>query len=228
MPAISLNPLREALLAKGLPADYVRRTLGELADHLTESDSVDAGRLGEPRRLAKQFAREYRQSTFAGRHPWLSSLLLAFVLMHLLVIGYYLVISLIFLGFARVVGITDDGDGPADRLETGLDIAFTLGAIIPFVLVARLAARQVRRMGRGRWWAVGLFAVVTLLSGLCATNMQFAPSPGGHGTLMIGYGVGAVAEWKPLVQALVVAVCGWLFCRHMFDGRVIREASAEG
>lgn len=233
MQTVSLNPLREALINKGLPADYIRRTLHELADHLAEAEGVDAGRLGDPRRLARQFAREYRRGTFAGRHPVFSSLLLAFVLMHLLVIGYYLATMLLFVGLMRLFGV-NGGDGdypPVEHLGSGLswllDASFALGAVVPFVLVARLTARQARRMGRGRWPAIGLFAVITLLAGLCATNMQFAPSPGGHGTLMIGYGVGAgpvlgdTSTWlvRALIQALVVAGCGWLFCRRMFDGR---------
>jgi hypothetical protein len=234
MQTASLNPLREALISKGLPADYIRRTLGELADHLAEAGSVDAERLGNPRRLAKQFAREYRGTTFAGRHPFLSSLLLAFVLMHLLVIAYYLATTLLLVGLSRLLGAAAP-DHLGLEFSSMMNGAFALGAVVPFVFVARLTARQVRRMGRGRWSAIGLFAVVTLLAGLCATNMQCTHAPGGHGTVTIGYGLttgpilgdASTSFLRPLTQALVVAGCGGLFCRRMFSARHTAPESAE-
>ena len=236
MSQTSLNPLRSALVAKGLPADYIRRTIDELADHLVDADNVDADdRLGSPRLLAKQFAREYRARSFAGRHPVASLLLLTLVLMHVIVIGYYVAVTLTAHIYAWLSGlplaeVVDEAPLPIDELGPGLfmvlHVLYALGAFVPYALIAWFASRHVRKMGRGRRAGIAVFAVVALLAGMCMTNMTLAQSAGERSTLTLGY---ALSLWaapgnsptillRCLLQALAVVTCGWWFSSGTFAG----------
>jgi hypothetical protein len=84
----SLHILRNELLRRGLPREYVERVTGELADHADDlaaeaSRAAPAAatsamqpplaeRLGDPVRLADGLSREFQRRTFLGRHPWLT------------------------------------------------------------------------------------------------------------------------------------------------------------
>lgn len=87
----SLRGLRDELLRRRLPRDYVERVTAELADHFEDiaseeppgamDGSAAAKRLGCRALLAGQIVRQFQRGTFCGRHPWLSLIVLPVLIM---------------------------------------------------------------------------------------------------------------------------------------------------
>ena len=239
MPQALLKPLRKSLVSQGLPADYISRTLDELNDHLVDADSPDAmARLGEPRRLAKRFAREYRSSTFVGRHPVVSFVLLAVVLLQVVFTLYHLIALFSVVAVAMLNGINVFAE---DSLQMGelsptlravLIVLFACGSFVPFAVVSWLASGFVKRIGRGPKWAVGVFAVLALLASTCLANVHVAETFGEKSSLTLSQSfpppvtasASLVVLSRPLLQALVVVTCGWMFCHRLYDDRLLELA----
>ena len=81
----AIESLRRRLIARGLPASYVRRATEELDDHYEDvlddalaaglsrsgAERAAAGALGRVERLESQFLQRSRTMVFAQRHPFL-------------------------------------------------------------------------------------------------------------------------------------------------------------
>src|SRR6516162_152823 len=102
---LSLDSLHIELMRKGLPREYVRRVVQELADHQQDiqdegpgsrtsggspSPTEEADRLGNPHALVDAIVSTYRASTFCGRHPWLTFVIVPIPLVILSFIGVIL------------------------------------------------------------------------------------------------------------------------------------------
>jgi len=71
-----LEEVQRRLAESNLPPAYIRRFMGELADHLEDVDegntSMEAdvsSRLGDPNQVAEAAIASYRRRSFLGRHP---------------------------------------------------------------------------------------------------------------------------------------------------------------
>lgn len=86
-PPLEPSALYAELIRRGLPADYARRTAGELDDHRADlladlrtnraedPEGVADERLGATRKLARKIAADYQRRSWFGRWPLLSFLL---------------------------------------------------------------------------------------------------------------------------------------------------------
>ena len=177
------NRLETAMRRQGMPADYVDRLIDELSDHaesiLREKPSIDAkeldaeqfvsSRMGSPDELAAAALCEYRQRTFAGRHPVVTFVAgPAFVLCGTFAAG----VLLIFVGCWLIDAVTGARFLANDELgtyPTALEMLVirgvsTLIRFLPFAASALLYIRWGLRSGRCGWAAVacGLIAVAAV------------------------------------------------------------------
>jgi hypothetical protein len=181
------DKLRRDLQKQRLPLAYIDRLIGELSDHLidsqTENPSMDAqvalDRIGSADKIAAAASSQFRRRTFTGRHPWFT-----------FVVGPFLIAPLAFLFFAlslafvlSVVGIAAElagrqiTDNPLeDSIVLAIAQAFNLLArFVPFIIAAWFFCRLAKRNGRDHW-AISACVILALLSGLVVSEI----TPGTH------------------------------------------------
>lgn len=216
-----LDALRANLIARGLPARYVRRVVEELQDH--QQDIVDErgmvsaeSRIGDPTVLAERIVAEFRASRFVGRHP-----ALAFVVTPIpLVIAAWMVV---FLGLALLSSPLEEAAGVTGRNVGAYAIYLGL-RFVPFAGTAFVLCRSAYRSGRGRWSLVAC-VLVALLAGSLVANLTFST---GHedgrlmfGTLFLTPGIAG----RPLAEAgrqlvqMAVPLAIWLCFALRFEWR---------
>lgn len=181
----SPDRLRGDLLRRGLPRSYVRRVVGELADHradlLAEGGPEAPGRLGDPRGLADLVASQYRRRTFLGRHPWLSFAVgvLTYVVapISLLVLGSWLGAEFL---FALAIGLRGLVEGHLGFSAFALfcRVLCLASFHVPLAGVAILAGRRAYRTGQGRGWLAASCLVLVALTGICYPSLVVSPIPG--------------------------------------------------
>jgi hypothetical protein len=227
--------LVQQLHQQHLPASYIDRLVEELADHAVdlqqENASMDAQQslqlLGSAADLAAVAGREFRQHTFAGRHPWLTFVAgpVAFV---------PVLFVMLIVGFTGVGWVLDAVIGscwcsdevlqlPLSETEariewwfiTGFDCYVRFG---PFVLAAWVFSRWARRSELRRW-GLAACVIVALIAGLLSTKS--VPSHGENpGLWMIG--LTFQPHLRQLVQFVVPLALGcWLlgFVPRLFMNR---------
>jgi hypothetical protein len=165
----SLQILRNDLLRRGLPRDYIERVTSELADHAddmaaaTGRSSPAPARLGDPLRLAEGIAREFRRRTFLGRHPCFTFLALPVGAM----IAVWLAATLsIEVTVALLLAIA--GETPSDAWRWAAAIvagvlAFGMTYVSP-AIVCWWALRKARQTTHAWSWAWAATAVLLLTS----------------------------------------------------------------
>jgi hypothetical protein len=191
----ALQSLARKLLLRGLPQAYVRRAIGELAEHWEDlkGEALDAGLslseaearatrdLGDAETLAATLAAKMQRGSWFGRHPILGFCWLP--------IGAILVW---WLGFCLVAGWTSGAWQWSDNRSLPEPNWLLLQAMVSWCPVAAAAASPAlfcwiaTRSFRGFKWAFIACAIVSLHQGI-----QFArlTSPGSDGQVefRVGY-----------------------------------------
>jgi hypothetical protein len=214
----SLQILRNELVRRGLPRDYVARVTGELADHVddmaaeagcsvTSATSVMrpqlADRLGDPVRLADGIAREFQRRTFLGRHPWLAFVALpAGAMIAAWVATNVIIVLLVQLLLGMGGAIPSDAWRWAAAIVAGT-LAYGMTYGMP-VLLWWWALRKARQTTRAWSWAWATTTVLVLASFMFRISV-FRMDNGRFGidssiplrfALGVLYGDSLSADWK--------------------------------
>jgi hypothetical protein len=230
--------LRNELRGRGLPAAYIDRLVGELADHAldlqTEDTSMEAQqaneRLGTTEQVAVAASREFHRRTFANRYPVLTFILGPVAAVPTL----FILILLVAYGIAWIVGSTLElvagGRVPQFSEQTEAQVAAWFVAcfdgytrFVPFALTAWIFCRWGRRASMRRW-AFAACGIVAVMAGLILTRST--PGTGREpGLYMLG--LTFHPNVRQLMQIVVpLAVGGWCLLRVPRSSRPTRvEAS---
>ena len=206
-----LRKLRSLLLRRGLPADYVRRAVQELADHhadLVEGEPRGVGvppatqisataddawrRLGDVEQIGDELVRKYRLRTFAGRHPLLSFVIAPLpATIVLWVVAFFASWTAIF-AVADLLGNAGSGEPTTDWTTATDPLLLWLMQVVHYGVLAvppGLAAwwfcRLARRSGRGLKWAAASCVLVLLLGYMVWSKLE-SPHDGQGGRLLLG------------------------------------------
>ena len=184
----SLDTLRFHLTQRGLPPDYVERSVGELADHhadlvaelrakgqSSDAASSDAAmRLGDTRKLASRIVRDYQRRTWRGRWPLVSYLLLP---IPLLLIGWVVsVASLYLLGT-----LLEFAGGQPPQITTSVQLVMVESIFVWLLLILPAAltywwGRAALQTTRNRWYVLVTGAVLALAMGCCYHDVRVSQS----------------------------------------------------
>jgi hypothetical protein len=206
-----LDKLRTHLLRRGLPADYVSRTVQELADHhadLAEAESAENGdraneawrRLGDVEQLGTELARKYHARTFFGRHPLLTFVIAPLPAMIVFWVATFFLGWMAVFGVATLLGNAADGALTTDW-SVGTDplpmwsvlMAHYAILAVPPGIGAWWFCRRARRSGRGLGWAAMSCGLVVALAYVVWGKLEM-PHDGLGGRMLLGIRC-------PLVQA---------------------------
>jgi hypothetical protein len=210
--------LRRTFAKTPLPRNYTERLLVELLDHfadLTEEDhvmSTDAisNRLGSPQFLANRAVAEFRQRTFAGRHPVLT-FLVAPIPCTLLCIA-----ATLFVVFALGSLIPDEAiHEPSNLTATSVGLAtFTWSLrLIPFAFLAFLFSRIAYRSGSGWRWGMAASLLIAVLAAGFSVDYHLPTLEPNSGTFMLGLAV-PPGLLQLLQFAIPAGIAMWLARRH--------------
>ena len=203
-PSLS-EQLRRELIGRRLPRYYVHRVVREFDDHAqdihTEGDAATPARLGDPRQLARHFAREFRARSFAGRHPWLVFL-----------IGPIpCTIALAILVFTAGFWLLDSLGSfqPAASTRWGTQflalVACHVGLTLPLLTVMYCFGRSALRSGCGARWLWAVCALECALALLVNTQLRLPTAPG-NGRFSVGLSFPPAGNWWLAALPLLVAV----------------------
>ena len=244
-----LEWVRAELARRRLPADYCRRLLIELSDHLhtfTEDLGMDAvdpqslfHRMGQPSVIAETAQREFRKTRFALRHP-----LFTFILGPVLCLVLFYVAE--FLGLWAVVTsaswFVDDAwpERNAAWFDPMLPTIVYLIAIVPIAAAAAFFCRLAFRCDCPRRWPAVACLVIALLSAFYFSDVAM-PSSGNRGLLhgsrvissdrsqenkhKVFFGAGInrrPSVFQMLQVAIPLSICGWAIYR---DSRRQRQTT---
>lgn len=213
-----LPGLERLLLRRGLPRDYVRRTIDELDAHrgdVAQSDPRSTAALatsrvlGDPRALAARLVQDYRSARFAGRRP-----LLTFVVapIPLALLVWVLCLAV---GAAIAFAVVSLFGEYSLWTFTALEFLHRLSAIAPQLLCGWWFVRLSRRSGWGWAWAVPACGLVALTWWLFQSELVLPTAPGA-GQFRVGLGASSVLVWP----AVAIVLAAWGLVR--FD----RQAAA--
>jgi hypothetical protein len=179
--------LVEELLRQGLPKKQVDRLVEELTDHaedvLSENQSIDAdqaleSRLGSPAQLAAVAKEEFKQSTFAGRHP-----LLTFVVGPIATALGIFAITLLVIAFVTWSASLIDPEIETNPISSAQNaiVAYRICQtvslffrFVPFVLSAWVFVTLSRRTGLHSWSF--LACLVVAVSAFCFKSVAVLQS----------------------------------------------------
>jgi hypothetical protein len=184
----SLEPLRQDLVRRGLPLDYVERVIGEMEDHLADlaQDAERAGpgsdaacrptarHLGCPRRLADLVVSQFRAGSFCGRHPAIAFLLAPLPLVFL---GWVLA-SVTLLSALAAMRAGFDATPPAAAWDWLCQAAAAVAQAGPVAGATVVFCRLSYRCGRGWPWAAGASGLLVLLTASFQSTVWMAAETG--------------------------------------------------
>lgn len=206
--------LRTELARHRLPQAYIDRVVEEMGDHHSEllkehamSDERAAERLGNIEWLARQMADRYPRRTLAGRHPWLTFVVLP--------------VPLLFAAWATVVAFTlltawaveAFGVPSIDWSPEAARFASSLGTMalcfLPPAAVVVWVLRAARESGASwRLPSAGL-GLVALLAFLFHGSLHVAPESGeSHLRMGLTLGAGLLSGMHALQLLAPLAVAG--------------------
>lgn len=210
----SLDTVRTTLIRRGLPADYVRRVVGELEDHqldiagetavTDEATTTGSDRLGDFDQLAVALAERYHARTFAGRHPIVTFLiapipavLLAWAAM---LLGIFGVVQLYEIWFEL------SGKTITDLSSTVVGMALVMYVaeiVVPPAVIALFFSWLAYRGGKGMICSCAATLLVAFAA-LCFNSGLAFPVTPGTGTFFVGFGFSPGIFFGPqLLQMLV-------------------------
>lgn len=241
-----LDDLRQRLAKRALPASYIQRFVGELADHLEdlkeENMSTDASvvsRLGQPEQVADAAITAYRRRSFLGRHPvaallvfGVSPVIMQIVVFVLTIVGVKAVVMI-----ADRLGIFRDHGRyapPSEMAVTIMSYAFSLVfLIVPTILAGLLYGKLAKRLSTGREWMVVSCIVLAATAMLPSWYVGIRADATGHPFVVGG-------PWIPflshgcsdyyshileLAQLAALLAIGWWFMRRKHDRDRLHLAS---
>lgn len=213
--------LTSELRRHGLPSAYIDRLVDELADHsadlFTEDQRMDAtqtepeieSRLGTAEQLAAAAVTEYRQRTFAGRHP-----VLTFIFGPIFAALLTLVtIMLLLIGIGWLLNALDGGSLESNGLSNEPPTSFQLGLMhtvnfvvrfVPFAISAWFFFRMGRRCGLPKWSLVA--CTIVAVTAVFFSSVISQTTADGHGMWTIGFGTSIGLD--QFIQALVPLALG--------------------
>lgn len=218
----SMDIVRNTLIRRGLPNNYVRRVVTELEDHqldIAGEQSVtdepapeDSTRLGDFEQLAIALADRYHARTFAGRHPVVTFLLapipavlLAWAAMLLVIIG---VVQLYEFFFDQAGGTISELSSTVVGFALVLYIA---EIVVPPAAIALFFSWLAHRGGKGVIWSCAATMLVAFAA-LCFQSALAFPITPGTGTYSVGFGFSPALLLGPqLLQMFVPILAAALF-----------------
>jgi hypothetical protein len=223
-----LESVREQLIARRLPRDYIERFMEELADHfhdLTEENMESANdaiiRLGDPQQVAKAAADEYRRRTFLGRHPVIAFLTFAIsplITLPLLAVGemiaVYGVLYLVTSAIAAIFHIHDDASAHLGAtVDATIQILLpVLFVIIPSLILTAVYSRLARRTASPQTWLIVSCGLIAALASAPIFMCRFDPK---RNYDLLGIGAHWPITIMQFVQfALPIVFAAWLSKRR--------------
>jgi len=201
----ALDGLLAQLLRRGLPAEYARRAVAEMADH--HQDLVDelraagesesqaateaARRLGEVRTLVKKTVREYQRRYWCGRRPLATFVFGPIPFMILAWLALTLIACCIIWPLEQM-GVTanPEVDGIVSPLEYwSTCVAQSMYLLISPALVLLALAWRAKRAAMGSGWgclSAGILAVFARLFWIGFAGGVRTDMPADQGMLMLG------------------------------------------
>jgi hypothetical protein len=214
-----LRKLQAGLLRRGLPEDYVKRAVQELADHhadlreaqqpgMTGGEAVAWQELGDVDRLGDELVRKYHARSFAGRHP-----LLTFVVAPLPTIlamwsatfvGFWLAVWGVLEAVSCVVDARTWADAEPPPLVEWVLMALQPALFyVPPAVVAWSFCRTARRSGRGPAWGAASCLLLALLAMFVVFDLR-GPHDGQAASLMVGlWSLGFSQKHLPITNQLL-------------------------
>jgi hypothetical protein len=205
----SFEMLRADLVRRGLPTDYARRAVQELADHHadllangpTREDGSDVAwrSLGNAKHLADNLVREYRAQTLIGRHPWIT-----FVLAPAPVALVWWTATLL-LGWMFVFGVVAPAlDFAEGETVAQMDLRFVWTLVTfhyaslaaPPAIAAWWFSRLARRSGLGVRWITAACALIALVALVVVSDLRL-PYESHQGRLIFGLALPLPEAWIP-------------------------------
>jgi len=217
------DELRNRLLRQGLPADYVRRLVGELNDHFQDlkeetmrTDVEACAQLGPVEEVARAVTTAYRQRSFLGRHPLAAFLVFAVSPVALSILAMPVVFFAAY-WLGRGLGYWDQagvhlGVWGRSVLPYGLTL---VAIVLPTALLSLLYCRVAQRIGMGKRWMLLSCGVLAVFA--AAVHCQVLLDPSGHGRLTVGVGVHDLLQ---LAQPVLPLVLGGWFLRRTAAARL--------
>lgn len=217
-----LEHLRHELARQNLPPLYVERLVEELSDHLTDfmedrmsTDAKDlrsvADRLGAVRDIAAAAHSEFRKTTFWGRHPLVSFVLLPILALPVVWAASFVVVLLA----AKLLGF-ESGGNPSQALAECVEWAMPgvvfASLFAPVVAVAALVCRLGQRAGVNWKWTVSACSIVAVIGGMAVANIVL-PNGATKGAMMFGFSVSqspGLAQILQFAAPLAIGIwAGW-------------------
>jgi len=201
---VSLESMADALVRKGLPAEYAERATAELVDHrrdivdelrtlglsAADADKEADNRIGDIHKLIKKLTREFRGRRFYGRWP-----IVTFILSPMLALyGVWILMAAICVyGSQFVASLLSRLHGSEPTLATVAEIKLFMGwitfnAIAPICL-ATLYTHLALRAGFGRRWAATSVVQIALFAGFLGWQADHA-----NGRVILSVPVGVTAS----------------------------------
>jgi hypothetical protein len=215
-----LRTLREELLLRGLPLDYVERVIAEFADHaddLAEEAAAtgpaapsatvlpsSAARLGDPRRLADQITRQFQRRTFLGRHPWWTFLVLPTGAL----VASWIITLVCIVGLAELSDSWVDGVEVTRLAASGIIHGMTCAAPLLICAWAVRKARQTGRLGPWPWLATLIVIGMGVVFGVDTFRTN-------DGKLAVVFGFFEVALRHLLYGLYAGFPAGWITWRQL-------------
>lgn len=217
-----LETLRRELARQNLPPFYVERLVEELSDHFTDfmedrmsTDAKDlrsvASHLGTVRDIAAAAHSEFRKTTFWGRHP-----IVSFVLLPILALPAVWAVSfIVVLLTAKLLGF-ESGGSPSQAMtewaEWAMPGVLFAALFAPVVAVAALVCRLGQRAGVNWKWTVCACSIVAVIGGMAIANIVL-PSGAAQGKMTFGFGLSqspSLAQILQFVAPLSIGIwAGW-------------------
>lgn len=210
----SLNTVRKTLIRRGLPANYVRRVVGELEDHqldiagetavTDETTTTDSDRLGDFDQLAATLAERYQARTFAGRHPVVTFLLAPIPA----VLMAWAAMLMVLFGVVQLYEIWFELSGKtiSDLSSSVVGMALVMYVaeiVVPPAVIAMFFSWLAYRGGKGMIWSCAATLLVAFAA-LCFNSGLAFPVTPGTGTFFVGFGFSSGMFFGPqLLQMLV-------------------------
>jgi len=178
--SILLADLENSLFKSGLPTRYVRRALDELSDHLDdiEADDNNMSRLGSAPELHIQIVTEFRQNSFAGRHPFYAVMIAVFAALAIWVIcqtGLFIILS--------HVSISFNWSGYFLRTT---NLALFIAQTIPFALGTYVTVRWLGVGGR-RFIPVSAYIIQAILAFFFISGLETPIMQGETTSMFMGF-----------------------------------------
>ena len=200
-----LDAIKADLTRQGLPPEYIERLMEELNDHAfdlmeemkmnteTTHTVTPQQRIGTSDEIAEMATVNYRQTRFAGRHPWLTFFIAPIPTTALMMFVFFLLALGLFETIPWLLGDTWQVEGKAiDQWPAGLVLLARLLDLaikfLPSVLAVIWFCRLARRGGRSIRWALPACLLVAWFSSLLQTTMQLPQIAGERGLYTVSLG----------------------------------------